>query len=273
MNTHGAFKVAICDLKEGGKRRAARSLGWVGACWLVCAMAGPAWAIECTQVKAGGASVSVCRADVRRDDMHVYLNDASGKPLRTFAALEQMLSTQGKRLLFAMNAGMFHADRAPVGLLVEQGREIAPLNMANAAGNFFLKPNGVFLVDKSGAAVLESSQVAARRADIVMATQSGPLLVIGGALHPRLSATSTSRFLRNGVGIDSNGAVVFAVTNDPQTLYEFATTFRDVLDCPNALYLDGTVTSIYAPALGETIQRADLGPIIAVVEPTTAQGK
>jgi uncharacterized protein YigE (DUF2233 family) len=223
-------------------------------------------AVECSHVTASGATLTVCRADVRRDDLHVFLNDASGKPLRTFDALERQLEAQGKRLAFAMNAGMFHADHLPVGLLIEQHRQIAPLNAAAGAGNFFLKPNGVFFSDAKRAAVVDAAKFSQSPADIVLATQSGPLLVIEGALHPKLNPNSTSRYIRNGVGVDGSGVVVFAASSDVLTLYEFATIFRDLLKCPNALYLDGSVSSVYAPSLKEHIQRADLGPIIAVVD-------
>lgn len=237
---------------------------------VLAAACAQATAVECSHVAAAGTTLTVCRADARRDDLHVFLNDASGAPLRTFDALERMLGAHGQRLTFAMNAGMFHASHAPVGLLIEQHREVTPLNTANGAGNFFLQPNGVFFVDTHGAHVAETARFAQQRGDIVLATQSGPLLVIGAAVHPKLSSKSTSRFIRNGVGVDATGTIVFAASSDPLTLYDFAIAFRDVLKCPNALYLDGSVSSIYAPTLNERIQRADLGPIVAVVEPIAA---
>jgi uncharacterized protein YigE (DUF2233 family) len=244
----------------------AKWLAWLG----LAAASAPALAMECEHVAASATTLAVCRVDVRRDDLHLFLNDASGAPLRTFDALERMLAAQGKRLAFAVNAGMFHASRAPVGLLVEQRREVGPLNTSGGAGNFFLKPNGVFFVNAKGAGVAETDAFARTRGDTVLATQSGPLLVIGGRLHPKLNPNSTSRFIRNGVGVDDAGTVVFATSSSPMTLHEFAVAFRDTLKCPNALYLDGSVSSIYAPTLNERIQRADLGPIIAVVEPLPA---
>jgi uncharacterized protein YigE (DUF2233 family) len=256
---------------------ASGQMRWVGAlCGFVALAASPlVQAVDCSHVTASGATLTVCRADVRRDDLHVFLNDDGGKPLRTFDALARRLEAQGKRLTFAMNAGMFHADHLPVGLLIEQHRQIAPLNTAEGKGNFFLKPNGVFFIDTKGAAVVDAAQFSQTPADIVLATQSGPLLVIDGAIHPKLDSNSRSRYIRNGVGVDASGTVVFAASADVLTLYEFATIFRGVLKCPNALYLDGSVSSVYAPSLKEHIQRADLGPIIAVVDtpPATTSTK
>ena len=49
-------------------------------------------------------------------------------------------------------------------------------------------------------------------------------------------------------------------------LYEFALLFRDTLHCPDALFLDGTVASLYSTALKRSDFRADLGPIFAITE-------
>jgi uncharacterized protein YigE (DUF2233 family) len=226
----------------------------------------PAFAIDCSRVVAAGHALTVCRAGAKTDSIQLFLNDESGHPFHTFAALEKSLAAQGKRLAFAMNAGMFEPDYSPVGLYIEQGKTLAPLNLKDERGNFFLKPNGVFYLNGTGAGVVQSTEVAQVATPVTLATQSGPMLVIKGQIHYRLTKTSTSRYLRNGVGIDANGKVVFAVSEAPLTLYEFAVAFRDDLHCPNALYLDGSITSVYAPSLNQRIQRADLGPIVAIVE-------
>ena len=102
----------------------------------------------------------------------------------------------------------------------------------------------------------------------MLATQSGPLLVRGGQVHPAFDAGSKSRLLRNGVGVASPQTVVFVISEDPVNFYEFATLFRDRLHCPDALYLDGTISSLHASALGRDDSRTDLGPIIAVTAPS-----
>jgi uncharacterized protein YigE (DUF2233 family) len=236
------------------------------ALFALAGLCAPAFAVDCSRVVAAGHALTVCRADARSDSIQLFLNDESGHPFHTFVALEKSLAAQGKRLAFAMNAGMFEPDYSPVGLYIEQGKALAPLNLKNKRGNFFLKPNGVFYLNGTGAGVVQSTQFTKVATPVNLATQSGPMLVIEGQLHYALSKTSMSRYLRNGVGIDGNGKVIFAVSEAPLTLYDFALVFRDDLHCPNALYLDGSITSVYAPTLNQRIQRADLGPILAIVE-------
>lgn len=73
-----------------------------------------------------------------------------------------------------------------------------------------------------------------------------------------------SRLLRNGVGVSSVHTVVFVISEVPMNFHEFASLFRDKLGCPNGLYLDGVVSSLYAPSLKRNDFRMVLGPIIAV---------
>jgi len=141
-----------------------------------------------------------------------------------------------------------------------------PLNTASGDGNFFLKPNGVFALTDQGARVVESSEYPKLREHVVLATQSGPLLVQRGRLHPAIREDSQSRLVRNGVGVPSPGIAIFVMSEVPVNFYEFATFFRDQLHCPDVLFLDGTLSSIYAPAIRRNDFRMDLGPIIGVTE-------
>ena len=165
-----------------------------------------------------------------------------------------------------MNAGMFQRDFSPVGLFVVGGRELGPLNTNGGYGNFFMKPNGVFVMTDVGPRVVETSEYPNLKGRIVLATQSGPLLLRSGKIHPVFNTNSTSRVIRNGVGVSDSGKVVFAISEEPVSLYELAVLFRDVLGCPNALYLDGVISSLHAPALKRSDKKTELGPIIAVVE-------
>lgn len=208
---------------------------------------------------------TVMPVDTRRDDLRLFLNDDHGQPLHRLKRLDAWLKPQGKRLRFAMNAGMYEPDYSPVGLYVADGRELAPLNLAEGEGNFYLKPNGVFLVGETGPKVVEASQYPALARGVRLATQSGPLLVHGGRIHPRFAADSKSRQIRNGVGVAGDMAY-FVISDRPVTLYEFAVYFRDTLQCPDALYLDGAISSLYVPGLGRRGSGAKLGPMIGVVE-------
>ena len=46
------------------------------------------------------------------------------------------------------------------------------------------------------------------------------------------------------------GKVVIAISRGPVTFYDFATLFRDALGCPDALYLDGVISKVWAPSSG-----------------------
>jgi len=238
----------------------------VGASLVLAALSAHASAVDCNHVLLEAKSSIVCRVDVRKESLRLFLNDPAGQPLHTFKAVDDMIGASRQKLAFAMNAGMFHPDYAPVGLFIDGGKEVAPLNTAAGSGNFFLKPNGVFLVDDHGPRIVDTSQFAGFRGKVTLATQSGPLLVHAGNIHAALGPKSTSRLIRNGVGVDASGAAVFAISEDPVNFHEFARLFKEKLGCQDALYFDGVVSSVYVPALQLSVQRAQLGPIIAVVE-------
>lgn len=223
-------------------------------------------------VREGSESVSVSaprfttiRVDVRRQRLELFLRDDAGQAFKRFDQLKSWLAGRNERLRFAMNAGMFQPDLSPVGLLVQDGQEVSPLNLSDGNGNFFLKPNGVFFVSDTGPGIVESAEYPTLAQGVRLATQSGPLLVRNGALHPAINAASTSRLLRNGVGV-SGDTVMFVISEQPVNFYELAIYFRDELHCPDALYLDGVVSSLYSTDLQRNDYRADLGPIVGVVQ-------
>ncbi|CAN7559313.1 phosphodiester glycosidase family protein [Variovorax paradoxus] len=210
---------------------------------------------------------TVVKIDVRKERLELFLHDDSGAPFKRFDRLEAWLAARNRQLVFAMNAGMYHADFSPVGLLVQEGREEAPLNLAAGAGNFFLKPNGVFLVSDAGPRVVESSEYAALpKEGVRLATQSGPLLLRRGVVHPAFIPDSDSRKIRNGVGVSGHTAI-FVISEQPVNFYEFALYFRDVLHCRDALYLDGTVSALHSLALRRSDFTRELGPILGVAMP------
>lgn len=211
------------------------------------------------------APYTVCTVDVRRDALRLFWQDSSGKPYGSFRRLEETLGGQGKRLAFAMNAGMFDPARAPVGLYIEKGRQLRALVLSEGPGSFHLKPNGVFYGTGKRVGVLESGQYARLKPMAVFATQSGPMLVIGGKIHPRLLPGGDSFKIRNGVGVPDPYTAVFVISSQPVNFYTFATFFRDALGCKDALYLDGSISSLYSPEVGRADGLFPLGPIIGVV--------
>lgn len=238
----------------------------------LAAALGPAGAAEaaCREETRAEARYVVCAFDPGADDIRLFLNDETGAPYRDFAPLAAALAAKGERLAFAMNAGMYLKDRSPAGLYVENYEEKKKLSTRDGPGNFHMKPNGVFWIwaedGYRGAHVATSEEYEKAAHDVVAhATQSGPMLVIDGALHPRFLVDATSRKRRNGVGVCEGGRVAFVLADTPVTFYEFATYFRDALRCQNALYLDGTISRLHAPELGRDDAGAAMGPIVGVV--------
>ena len=205
------------------------------------------------------------RVDARTERIELFLRDDAGRTFKRFDRLKSWLAGRNERLRFAMNAGMFEPDLSPVGLLVQDGQQVSPLNLSDGSGNFFLKPNGVFFVSESGPGIVESTEYPALAQGVRLATQSGPLLVRNGVLHPAINAASTSRLLRNGVGISGN-TIMFVISEQPVNFYELAIYFRDELHCADALYLDGVVSSLYSTELQRNDSSVDLGPIIGVLQ-------
>lgn len=232
---------------------------------LALLIAMPARAAQFESLVLGAAQFTVIRVDPAKEQLRLFLDDEEGRPLQGFGPLVSQLKRQQRGISFAMNAGMYQPDLRPVGLLVVDGITRSPLNLASGEGNFFLKPNGVFYLTSNGAGIAESSDFANLKLPVLLATQSGPLLVVAGRIHPAFNASSISRLIRNGVGVTANGQVVFAISESPVSFYEFATLFRDRLHCDNALYLDGVVSSLYAPKLGRHDRRAKLGPMIGLM--------
>ncbi|MGZ8347907.1 MAG: phosphodiester glycosidase family protein, partial [Allosphingosinicella sp.] len=130
-------------------------------------------------------------------------------------------------------------------------------------GNFHMKPNGVFAVAADGRPRIVRSQDW-RPGSARWATQSGPLLVIGGRLHPRFDADGSSLNIRNGVGVADADTAWFAISETPVSFGRFARFFRDGLGCPDALFLDGTVSGLWDPAALRQDDGYPLGPLVAV---------
>jgi uncharacterized protein YigE (DUF2233 family) len=210
-------------------------------------------------------SYLVYRIDPRTDQLRLLWQDSYGDRFGSFRRVRDALAAQGQQLLFAMNAGIFSTAYAPLGLHIEEGRVLRPLNTAKGWGNFFLKPNGVFFIANHKAVVVDTATYATLKVKPDLATQSGPLLVTQGKLHPKFLPDSLSLYLRNGVGVTDDNQVVFAMSLVPINLHEFATLFRDTLGCPNALYLDGSISQLYAPSLGQEFLGGDFAGIIVHV--------
>ena len=220
----------------------------------------------CRKVQHLGDGYTVCTFDALSDDIQIFQSDRSGKPYGSFRALENDLRQDRIYVRFAMNGGMYLDDQSPVGLFVENGREVKAINTNKGWGNFHLLPNGVFYLGSGKAGIMESKAFATSGIKPFYATQSGPMLVIGGKLHPSFLADSPSLKTRNGVGVTADGKVIFAISDGAVRFHDFATLFRDELKCPNALFLDGSISSLDIPEWQRRDSLFPLGPIIAVTE-------
>lgn len=219
----------------------------------------------CADQASSAGSYRVCRADPAQHTIRIYDEGTDGLPFGGFYPLLQQLWAEKHTLLFAVNGGMYEHDLRPVGLFVSYGITRKAAVTGDGWGNFFLKPNGVFYLKDDKAGVMETQHFLDQAIQSDFATQSGPMLVVDGAIHPKFLPESDSLKIRNGVGIDRDGRVVFAMSNQPVRFYDMAVFFRDQLATPNALFLDGTISSLADPAAGRIDRIHPLGPIIAVI--------
>lgn len=213
-----------------------------------------------------GSRFVVCAYNARAEELRLASRAPHGGYLRDFAALQQSLGADARRVRFAMNAGMFNESGAPIGLYVSEGEERHVLVLTDGPGNFHLKPNGVFWQGEDGTVHVDTSEnYALHLAPARWATQSGPMLVIDGALHPRIADNGPSRYVRNGVGVRDGHTAYFVISSGAVSFGRFARFFRDRLRCRNALFLDGAVSSLWSPSMGRNDDDHQLGPMVVVL--------
>lgn len=224
----------------------------------------PQWPASPCRVELFEATrFTVC--DPGQGKLRLIAAGRSETPLRSFA--EVMSKIPANEVAFAMNAGMYGEAGRPIGLAIVDGRQVHAINIRDGGGNFHLKPNGVFLTHRDGSAAITTSGEFTPSPKIAFATQSGPMLVIDGQIHPKFDADGGSRFIRNGVGIGPNGRPLFVISNEVVSFGKLARFFRERLNARNALYFDGSVSSLWDPASGRQDAGVPLGPIIVALKP------
>ena len=212
---------------------------------------------------------TVCEVDLGKQTVRLYWKRSDGTPYAYLSSLPRALEHETGKLLFATNAGMFDPALKPVGVYVKQGRELVRVSTASGYGNFHMKPNGIFYIAAGRAVVAETQAFLKQRPQADLVTQSGPMLVINGRLHPRFDRGSTSLKARNGVGVRADGKIIFAISQGEASFDALARLFRDGLNCPNALFLDGrSASSLYIPSLNSPGNLLPLGPMLGVYERT-----
>lgn len=205
-------------------------------------------------------------ADPKTQNLQFYWKQNNDSNYFNFKRLKTKLQKNNKQLLFATNGGMYNKKGSPQGLYIEDFKELSEIDKATKGyGNFYLQPNGVFYVTRSkDAKVVTTSNFIANK-NIEYATQSGPMLLIDGALHPKFNKDSKNLNIRNGVGVLPNGQLLFAMSKTKINFYDFATYFKNN-GCKNALYLDGFVSKTYLPAKHWEQLEGDFGVIIGVTD-------
>jgi uncharacterized protein YigE (DUF2233 family) len=201
--------------------------------------------------------------DTKKQDLRLYWKDDKNEVFRSIENLKSWVEKNKKKLVFAMNGGMYKTDNSPLGLYIEKQKVLSRLNKANASGNFYLKPNGVFYIRTDNTPVICNTTSFNNDGKIKYATQSGPMLVIDGKIHPEFKKGSANVNIRNGVGILPGNKVVFAMSKGLVNFYDFADYFKR-LGCQNALYLDGFVSRTYLPEKSWIQTGGDFGVLIGV---------
>lgn len=240
-----------------------KNLKYAALIWLFTLIS-PAFA-GCEKAQFEDNLYTICEVN-HSQDLRLFLRDEAGDILGSFGAVNSQLRPQGKKLAFAMNAGMFHQDRTPVGLYIENGQQLKALEHGGGYGNFGLSPNGVFCISDVELQIFVSTYFESENPQCRFATQSGPMLVIDGELHPRLIPNGTSRHYRNGVGVSADGQrAVFAISDQRVNFHDFARFYRDHLGLPNALFFDGKISRLYDPSSFRNDLGFSLGPIVGLV--------
>ena len=228
----------------------------------------------CEKTSFEDVPLTLCVADPKSDRIFTVLGPEQGAPYRSLGAYAASRRTDPQPVRFVMNAGMFDDDGQPIGYYVENGEKLKDLNRAKGPGNFHMLPNGVFFGAGNKWQVRASEDFYAavdKRPDF--GTQSGPMLVIDGALHPDIDPNGESLRIRNAVGVDAAGRALFVISDKPISFGKLARYYRDVLKVKNALFLDGTVSALWDPASGRLDEGFPIGPLIVVEKQAKAPVK
>lgn len=196
-----------------------------------CTLSDPALTVQSYTVNA------------RQERIVMYWKKADGTAWESLLNLLAGNNADG-RIQMAMNGGIYAKSYAPLGLYIEKGKRLAPLNRASGGGNFFIRPGGVFYVKGKQAGIVSLDRFNTMKG-MDYAVQSGPLMIENGTINRRLLPSASSRKMRNAVGITSGGQAVFMLSGRETNFYDFACYAQSKLDVRQMLYLDGTISAMY----------------------------
>lgn len=216
----------------------------------------------CRSVIFENTPLTDCIAIPERHRIAIALAGPDGN-FRSLAAFAK--SRDPLTIAFAVNGGMFDDEGDPIGYFVEAGERRKELSTADGEGNFHMKPNGVFFGTGDSWEIRTSDDFLKNVGDRpAFGTQSGPMLVVNGRLHPEIRPDGPSRTIRNAVGIDEQGRAHFVISSAPISFGKLARFYRDELKVKNALYLDGSVSQLWNPANERVDGGAPIGPILVI---------
>jgi clan AA aspartic protease (TIGR02281 family) len=150
---------------------------------------------------------------------------------------------------FAINACVNDNTGKPLGLFIVNNRQKSPINTDDGTGNFFIKPNGALLIKQKDISIIQSDKFSAA-VNVVNGVQSGPMLLINDTINAAFNPTSSNKNIRCGVGIffdKKQEYLLFMLAADPVSFYDFATVFKNMFRCKNALCLESANSVLYSP--------------------------
>ncbi len=203
------------------------------------------------------------KVNPKKQQLKFYWKDDKNQIFKSIQHLKTWLETKNQQLLFATNGGMYKEDNSPLGLYIEEREIISPLNKRTASGNFYWKPNGILYIDIDSNAGICKTEKFINNDKIKYATQSGPMLVFDGNIHPEFKKGSTKLNIRNGVGLLPNNELIFIMSKHEVSLYDFAKYFKES-GCKEALSFDGFVCRTYLPEKNWSQTDGNFGVIIGV---------
>jgi len=218
-----------------------------------------------------GVQYRIYVANLENEVVRLHLYKQEKQNFFRLHEVKQFLESKSIVPRMITNAGMFSPTYEPVGLYLEEGSKTTfSLNTTKKTTfeNFYLYPNGIFCIDSNNLPFIVTTNEFVKlrsqgKLKIKMATQSGPMLLIKGQIHKKFTAGSVNAKIRSGVGKINEKKLVFAATTNGSNFYDFATFFKDIFGCKDALFLDGAISQMYLKDIDGEVD-GNFGPIISV---------
>ena len=221
--------------------------------------------ISCKEKIQDETNFVMYQVNPKRQEVKLYWKNSQNEILKSIRNLKYETESGNKKLLFAMNGGMFEADNTPKGLYIENFKILKPIDTLQGSGNFYLQPNGIFYLTQNNQPGISETKKYKQNPSIKFATQSGPMLLIDGKINNIFQKDSKNLNIRNGVGVLDNGKIIFAMSKKEVNFYSLAQLFKE-MGCKKALYLDGFVSRTYLPEKSWIQTDGNFGVIIGVTE-------